>query len=338
MNLLKTIESLRGKPYPGPPTDDDLACTEVSDAARLCRAPLVSVLMITYNHEPYIREAVEGVMAQVAPFEYELLIGEDCSSDGTRSVAEQLQKEFPDRIRLFHSGRNIGWNYNIERLRRHVRGKYIAWCEGDDYWTDPGKLAKQVALIERTGTVVSFAFNNILTPDGTLLPQTCSCPEVIDYDECRMYFHFSTYLIRAEVLARAHEDYPGVPEWYDTVMMPILAAYGRISVLPEIVSVYRITGSGIATSLSDRQKCIRGMDQNVSLYLYGPRDNRRKSLLAILRESALYFYLRSSGGSLRQQEGRMVLSVFCFALPRVLFKPSALKSLMYLLASVIRRG
>ena len=333
MNLLKTIESLRGKPYPKPPTDDVLACEEISDLDRLCQAPLVSVMMITYNQEPYIREAVESIMAQDTPFEYELLIGEDCSSDGTRSIAEQLQKEFPDRIRLFYSDCNIGWNYNIERLRRRIRGKFIAWCEGDDYWTDPQKLVKQVAMIERTNTAVNVAFYKMLEPDGRMLPQVCNCPEVMTYDQFPMYFHFSTYLIRTDVLSRAHEDYPGIPEWYDTVMMPILSTCGKISVLPEIVSVYRITNNGIATSLSGRQKRIREMEENVASYLYGPKQNRQKALLSILRESALYFYLKSSDGSLRTREGRLVMSLFLHSLPCVCLRCHAWRSIAYLLLS-----
>ena len=340
MSLRVIMEQLRGKLYPKPPTDDVLACEEMSDADRLCQTPLVSVMMITYNHEPYIREAVESIMAQVAPFEYELLIGEDCSNDNTRLIAEQLQKEYPDRIRLFYSDRNIGWNYNIERLRRRVRGKYIAWCEGDDYWTDTEKLAKQVELIERTGTVVSVAFNNQLEPDGRLLPQSCKCSDVIDYDDCKMYFHFSTYLIRTDVLSRAHIDYPEIPEWYDTVMMPILATYGMISVLLEIVSVYRITQAGVATSLDGRQKRIRAMDQSVASYLYGPKQNRQKALLSLLRGSALYFYLKSSDGSLRTCEGRLVMSVFLHCLPRVFFRCHAWISIVYFsLAQIgIRHG
>lgn len=335
MNLLKTIESLRGTPYPKPPMDDILACEEISDVDRLCTAPLVSVMMITYNHELYIRQAVESIMAQEVPFEYELLIGEDCSSDGTRSIAEQLQNEFPDRIRLFYSACNIGWNYNIERLRRRVQGKYIAWCEGDDYWTDPKKLAKQVELIERTGTVVSVAFNNRLEPDGRLMPQTCTNSEVISYDDCKMYFHFSTYLIRADVLSRAHIDYPEIPEWYDTVMMPILATYGKISVLPEIGSVYRITNAGLATSLNGRQRCIRGIDQNVSLYLYGPKTGRKAALLSILRYAALYFYSRSSSGSLYDQEGRALFSLICQCLPRVFYDYRAWKYVAFFLMGVL---
>ncbi len=335
MNLKVEMELLRGKPYPKPPTDDALACEEISDVAWLCQAPLVSVIMITYNHEPYIREAVESIMAQDAPFEYELLLGEDLSSDGTRSIAKQLQGEFPDRIRLFYSDCNIGWNYNIERLRRRVRGKYIAWCEGDDYWTDTKKLAKQVAMIERTNTVVNVAFYKMFESDGRMLPQVCNCPEVMDYDQFPIYFHFSTYLIRSDVLSRAHQDYPEIPEWYDTVMMPILSTYGKISVLPEIVSVYRITKTGIATSLSGRQKRIRGIDQSVASYLYGPDQNRTKAMMSIFRESALYFYLKSSGGSLRTQEGRLVMSLFLHCLPCVFFRCHAWRSIVYILLSQI---
>jgi glycosyltransferase involved in cell wall biosynthesis len=110
--------------------------------------PLVSVHMITFNHEPYIERAIEGVLMQERDFPIELVIGEDCSTDGTRELVLRYQKERPDTIRVIMSGHNVGAVANELRTDRACRGKYIAFCEGDDYWHDPLKLQKQVDYLE----------------------------------------------------------------------------------------------------------------------------------------------------------------------------------------------
>lgn len=120
---------------------------EISDHERLVSNPRVSVLMITYNHAEYLAEAIESVMAQRCEFEFELIIGEDASGDTTRDVALMYQRRYPERIRVVLSEQNVGMNANSERIFRRARGEYVAYCEGDDFWCDPRKLAKQVELI-----------------------------------------------------------------------------------------------------------------------------------------------------------------------------------------------
>lgn len=110
--------------------------------------PMVSVNMITYNHRPYLAEAIEGVLMQETDFPLELVIGEDCSTDGTREIAFDYQRRFPDVVRVVTSEQNVGSRANSYRVRKASRGKYIAFCEGDDYWIDPRKLQKQVDFLE----------------------------------------------------------------------------------------------------------------------------------------------------------------------------------------------
>jgi len=110
--------------------------------------PLVSVNMITYNHEPYIAQAIEGVLQQKTNFPFELVIGEDCSTDGTREIVFDYKKKYPDTIRVITSDKNVGACKNSLRTEKACRGKYIAYCEGDDYWHHPQKLQKQVDYLE----------------------------------------------------------------------------------------------------------------------------------------------------------------------------------------------
>jgi glycosyltransferase involved in cell wall biosynthesis len=104
--------------------------------------------MITYNHEHCVREAIESVIIQKTDFKIELVIGEDCSTDMTRAICEKYAKKIPQLIRLLPSGKNLGMMRNFIRTLKACTGKYIAICEGDDYWTDPYKLQKQVDFLE----------------------------------------------------------------------------------------------------------------------------------------------------------------------------------------------
>lgn len=110
--------------------------------------PLVSVFMVTYNHEKYVAQAIESVVTQQVNFDFELVIGEDCSPDGTRAICEQYAAKYPGIVRLLVSDKNHGPQGNTIRVLWECRGKYIAFCEGDDYWTDPLKLQKQVDFLE----------------------------------------------------------------------------------------------------------------------------------------------------------------------------------------------
>ena len=110
--------------------------------------PLVSVLMLTYNHKPYIAQAIEGVLQQKTEFPFELVIGEDCSTDGNREIVFEYQNKYPDIIRVITSEHNIGARKNEYRIMKASRGKYLGFCEGDDYWHHPQKLQKQVSYLE----------------------------------------------------------------------------------------------------------------------------------------------------------------------------------------------
>ncbi len=112
------------------------------------QVPLVSVNMVTYNHEPFIAQAIEGVLMQETDFPFELVIGEDCSTDRTRDIVLEYQERYPDIIRVITSETNVGGLENCLRVERACCGKYIAYCDGDDYWHHVGKLQKQVDFLE----------------------------------------------------------------------------------------------------------------------------------------------------------------------------------------------
>jgi glycosyltransferase involved in cell wall biosynthesis len=110
--------------------------------------PLVTVRTITYQHAPYIRQCIEGVLMQRTSFPVEYIIGEDLSTDGTREIVLEYAAKYPDRIRVLTADSNVGMRVNTRRTNLALRGKYCALCEGDDFWTDPLKLQKQVDFLE----------------------------------------------------------------------------------------------------------------------------------------------------------------------------------------------
>lgn len=120
---------------------------------------VVSVCMITYNHETFIREAIEGVLMQKITFPIELIIGEDCSTDNTRKIVLEYAEKYPEIIRPILPEINLGMMKNFIKTMEASKGKYIALCEGDDYWTDPYKLQKQVDILEANENIVAVATN-----------------------------------------------------------------------------------------------------------------------------------------------------------------------------------
>lgn len=144
--------------------------------------PLLSVVTITYNHEPYIAKCIEGVLMQKVDFPIEFIIAEDCSTDGTRAICEDYASKYPDLIRLILSEKNIGAVQNERHAMSLARGRYVALCEGDDYWTDEFKLQKQVGflesnpeyticfhdrMVEKSGEIIfENRFDRFVAPDG----------------------------------------------------------------------------------------------------------------------------------------------------------------------------
>jgi glycosyltransferase involved in cell wall biosynthesis len=122
----------------------------------------VSVLIKAYNHEPFIARAIDSARQQRTDFAYEIVVGEDCSTDGTRSVLQTLRDKYPDRIRLLLRQRNLGNIRNLTETLQACRGEYVALLDGDDYWTSPVKLQQQVGYLDAHPDFSSCAHNAVV--------------------------------------------------------------------------------------------------------------------------------------------------------------------------------
>lgn len=115
---------------------------------------MLSVCCITYNHEKFAAKAIESFLMQKTNFEYDIVIGDDCSTDGTLKILESFRDQYPGRIKLISTPENSGTITNLIGCIGLCKGKYIALCEGDDFWTDPYKLQKQVDFLETNADYV----------------------------------------------------------------------------------------------------------------------------------------------------------------------------------------
>lgn len=214
---------------------------------------LVSICCITYNHAPYIRQCLDGFIMQKTNFKFEILIHDDASTDGTADIIREYEAKFPNIIKpiyqtenQYSKGKNISATYNWPRSV----GKYIAQCEGDDYWTDPLKLQKQVDFME-ANPEYSMCFHKV----NTLIQETGEIKNefivrdmpgkstILDLAEGN-YIHTPSVLYRR---------YSGVQEQYqkmmpclpgDYVIWMLLAERGDIYKFDEPMAVYRY-GSGL---------------------------------------------------------------------------------------------
>lgn len=215
-------------------------------------SPVVSVQTITYQHEPYIRQCIEGVLMQKTDFPIEYIIGEDCSSDGTREIVMEYADRFPGLIRVITADTNVGMVENGKRCMRACRGKYIALCEGDDYWTDPLKLQKQVELLERDRSLAGcFHETPVIFEESGKIGRVFGADaplrvSVKDTFSRISLFHTSSFVFRRYAFV--------FPEWFseiisgDMAIFSIVAASGDLLKISEKMSVYRQNAAGITNT------------------------------------------------------------------------------------------
>lgn len=118
---------------------------------------MLSVGVLAYNHEKYIAQALNSILMQKVDFEYEIIIGEDCSTDNTRNILLDFSAAYPDRIKLILHDKNLGMNANADSVRFSCKGCYMAFLDGDNYWTDENKLQKQIDFLESNKLYIGYA-------------------------------------------------------------------------------------------------------------------------------------------------------------------------------------
>ncbi|MBS1581562.1 MAG: glycosyltransferase [Bacteroidetes bacterium] len=215
--------------------------------------------MLTYQHASYIRDCLESILAQRTTHAFEVLIGEDGSTDGTREICLEVQQRYPERVKvLLNDRRNVihiegspSGRWNALNLYTQARGRFVALCEGDDRWCDPGKLQLQAdALLADRRAGGTFHDTAIITDTGErtgrMFPTSplTSLP-LADLISTLAACHFSSFMYRN------HPGFRRIPRWFkrvgvfDMVLFALAAEQGPLIKVPGTLSEYRKHDGGI---------------------------------------------------------------------------------------------
>jgi glycosyltransferase involved in cell wall biosynthesis len=233
---------------------------------------MLSICMITYNQELFVVEAIESVVHQKTEFPFELVISDDCSTDSTPSIIQSYKQQYPELIRIIHRAENLGMIANFLQTIRECKSKYVAFLEGDDYWTDNHKLQKQVDLLEKVPgiAVCSHPVRIKNQQTGTLgklktkkIKRLTSTKDILTLN----------YIATCSVVFRNLNK--GVfPDWIRSLSMGdwpvhiLNSLHGDIYCLPEYMGVYRVHDtSGWSKNLSSISGKIKTTEKKLELFM-----------------------------------------------------------------------
>jgi len=220
----------------------------------------VSILIKAYNHEPFIARAIESVLAQETDVAYEIVVGEDCSTDRTRDVLRDVRDRHPERIRVLLRERNLGNIRNFTDTLSACTGEYVALLDGDDYWTARDKLAKQAAFLD-AHPECSMCFHNatVVHEDGSRPPWNWTPPQQKPLATLEDIWR-GNFIATCSSMFRRGVCGP-LPPWYDA-LFPITdwplhilhAEHGAIGYLDEVMGVYRYHAGGLYSPFTEEEK------------------------------------------------------------------------------------
>lgn len=239
--------------------------------------PLVSVCMITYNHEEFIQEAIEGVVLQKTNFDIEVVISNDCSTDRTDSIIRALIQEKKNiSFRYIYQNQNFGMMANFIFALKECKGKYIALCEGDDYWTDPLKLQKQVDFLEFnpkytlcfTRFKLINQIKNIISDDYNEGFFEEKMPLEFNFEKLNKGWQIGTQTLMFRKDSLDFEEIEDFKFFRDVHLISFLLNNGKGKCLSFFGAVYRIHENGIHNSKTLLEKSKMGAECYLELYKY----------------------------------------------------------------------
>ena len=251
----------------------------MQEPTKQINTPVVSICCICYNHELFVKDAIESFLVQKTTFPFEIVISDDCSKDSTRTILAEYKNKFPNIIRDVSPEKNLGLYENLSHVQRSARGKYIALCEGDDFWTDPYKLQKQVDMLEKDSTLIACVTNtstvdmqgNILSVKRENVVQN-NCEGIYDihafFQKPQHQYPTATVCFRSthieEILRKyQHCKNPFLGDW---PLWIILHSYGKFYYIDEVTAAYRINPNSITHTANRvaRAKASREICRNVA--------------------------------------------------------------------------
>lgn len=263
----------------------------------------ISACIITYNHESYIKECLEGAISQKLNYNYEIVIGEDFSSDDTLKICREYASKYPDIIRLLPTSKNLGMIGNWERTISECKGEFIAICEGDDYWTDSQKLQKQIEFMD-ANLDFSMCFHPVeitMARDGDYYSYDIPSNSVLLLSDIIKKHYIPT----CSLLFRNGYFPNGLPIWFsksisgDLPLEILLASHGKTKYLDEKMACYRRNEGGITQSATQIAKMRSGY-----IYMY----SKLASEIAFPHSLYLYYLvLRLKFGYLKKYLKKIII-------------------------------
>ena len=274
--------------------------------------PLVSISCMTYNHAPYIRKCLDNFLAQQTNFPFEIIIHDDASTDGTTGIIEEYVSKYPDLIfpliqkeNLYSKGiRGLSTRYNYPRCR----GKYIAVCEGDDYWTDPLQLQKQVDFLEaHEDYVLTFHDFNVVDIEGKVInanplessqKRDASQKDLICGDLLTMTLTLCFRNVIKEIPPEKNKVTNG-----DTFLLSLLGEFGKGKWLGDVIkpAMYRSHPGGVWSNLSNDEKVPRQFNTYYWIYRYYDRIGKKDFALE-WKMKMIYIVMTMKGGKIGKRE------------------------------------
>lgn len=283
--------------------------------------PVISVIFITYNHEKYVEKALRSVLDQKTDFDYEVVIGEDCSTDSTREIIDRVTAEYPDKhVKKLYRKENTGRpTQNVYETTMECRGKYLAYLEGDDYWCDENKLQKQVDFLENHPEYIACTHSFIMVDEESAEITDPGILEIGKLYEFSGKFTFEDYkysgrwpghyatLVSRNIYPGAKYDYTLLYRAHDfvddAIILLFLLIQGDIYRMDDIMSSWRYVKKKQGTnwnSLAMKRDIIKDdcyLSQTVTKWLlqYRPISGYGKGKAKKDFETALKRYLKSPG-------------------------------------------
>ena len=228
------------------------------------KKPLLSVVMITYNHENYIKQAIESVLMQECDFDYELIVSNDKSPDDSDVIIEKMISEHPkaNKIKYHLQENNLGMMPNFIFTLAQAKSKYIALCEGDDYWIDPLKLQKQVDFLEANNDYALCGhLVDVLNFDNSIKKRKANNlqNEIIKQSDLPTIHIPTLSAVFRNCLSIADLQYFRKVPYGDLILFALLGNYGKIIIMHEYMATYRQQLLGVWSGASEVKKLKNGI-------------------------------------------------------------------------------
>ncbi len=264
---------------------------------------VLSVYVATYNHENYIARALDSILMQKTKYKFEVLVGEDCSTDNTRAILKEYEKKHPGFFTMFYREKNMHNMQcnNARDLKLRCRGKYMIALEGDDFWTDENKLEKQITFLETHPEYIAVAHNCVVVGEDSL-PNGETYPEC--EDEEYSFRHFFSEIMPGQLATIMYKNYYQDDTFDNSIMEKglspgdrllyfALLCNGKVYCMQEKMSAYRhVTTHGSSFSATYKFDYSKQKKWQKELMSYATKHAGEKEI-KVIEYQCFYFMIKA---------------------------------------------